>query len=133
MRCLKSTSMQYKPITRESVKFKLIYPKTLNCLTKLRLKIQHIVSWVNVFKRSIYHYKSTKYCSKISRFLKIIHVIVTVRCGTSSTRWQSLPSRPVRYTCVTHALLPRWLSLVIAGDRITDYVMCVLQSSITLL
>ena len=72
-----------------------------------------------------------KDCSK--RSLKINHVIVTVPCGTSSTRWQSLPSRRVRSTCVTHALLPRWQSLVIAGDRITDYVMCVLQSSITLL
>ena len=58
---------------------------------------------------------------------------LTERRGTSSTRWQSLPSRRVRYTCVTHTLLPRWQSLVIAGDRITDYMMFVLQSPITLL
>ena len=65
-----------------------------------------------------------KYCSIVVVVLKTNHVIVAVRCGTSSTRRQSLPSRRVRYTCVTRALLPRWLSLVIAGDRITDYVVC---------
>ena len=40
-------------------------------------------------------------------------MIVTVRCGTSSKRWQSLPSCRMRYTYVTYALLPRWQSLVI--------------------
>ena len=65
--------------------------------------------------------------------LKINHVIVIGRYETLSTRWQWLPTCQVRYTCVTHALLPRWLPLVIAGDGITDYVMCVLQSSIALL
>ena len=40
-------------------------------------------------------------------------MIVTVRCGTSSTSWRSLCSRRVRYTCATHALLPRWQSLAI--------------------
>ena len=45
---------------------------------------------------------------------------------------QSSNALYMRYTCVTHALLPRWQSLVIA-DRITDYVISVLQSSITLL
>ena len=41
--------MQYRPLTRE-VQLKITYTKTLlNCLTKLRLKIQQIVSLVNIF------------------------------------------------------------------------------------
>ena len=45
--------------------------------------------------------------------LKIHYVIVTVRCGTSGTRWRSLRSHRVRHTCAMHALLPRWQPLVI--------------------
>ena len=51
MTCLKLTSMQYRPLTREVVQLKITYTKTLlNCLTKLRLKIQQIFSLVNIFK-----------------------------------------------------------------------------------
>ena len=43
--------MQYRPLTREAVQLEITYTKTLlNCLTKLRLKIQQIVSLVNIFK-----------------------------------------------------------------------------------
>ena len=52
MTCLKFTSMQYTPLTREVVQLKIAYTKPmLNCLTKLRLKIQQIVSFVNIFKK----------------------------------------------------------------------------------
>ena len=47
MTFLKFTSMQYRPLTREVVQLKITYTKTLlNCLTKLRLKIQQFVSLV---------------------------------------------------------------------------------------
>ena len=52
MTCLKFKSVQYRPLTREIVQLKITYTKTLiNCLTELRLKIQQIVSLVNIFKK----------------------------------------------------------------------------------
>ena len=61
--------MQYRPLTRENVQFKITYTKTLlNSVTKLRLKFQHIVSWVNIFKKIYLLLKLMKYCSKTSWF-----------------------------------------------------------------
>ena len=52
MICLKCISMQYRPFTREVVQLNITYTKTLlNCLTKLCLKIQQIVSFANILKK----------------------------------------------------------------------------------